>query len=202
MPIATRCSRRAIDQRSRPLERGEPLSISRAKYWTSALSAHAGPSWVLAIWSRPYQRPHPPILAASGRRVFQARSVLAAAAGHIMSSDTIRRPGWASIGRAMLRVAQKQVTRLFVDSWRVVRAIFVADDDKTAENYGRTDAKKAPTRAFPSLPHESLARAAPISMCSRAMSLRDEDVTLDYALRPVRHHGFGHKVVDQILQLQ
>jgi alkanesulfonate monooxygenase SsuD/methylene tetrahydromethanopterin reductase-like flavin-dependent oxidoreductase (luciferase family) len=189
----------AIDQ-VLALWKGEAPFNIKGKYWNISTERTRWPELGIGDMVKPYQRPHPPILAASG----DARSKRVAGFGRrgwsLMSSDTISaarlRQHWAGYASGCAEAGSQAVR----DSWRVVRAIFVADDDKTAEAYGRTDAHSPYREHFHHF-HMKFSKGRALSMFKGDESIPDEDVTLDYALEQCVITGSVNKVVDQILEL-
>lgn len=189
----------AIDQ-VLALWKGEAPFNIKGKYWDISTERTRWPELGIGDMVKPYQRPHPPILAASG----DARSKRVADFGRrgwsLMSSDTIPTAGlrrhWEGYASGCAEAAN-QAGRA---SWRVVRAIFVADDDKTAETYGRTAAHSPYRQHFHHF-HMKFSKGRLLSMFKGDESIPDEDVTLDYAMDQCVITGSVNKVVDQILEL-
>ena len=85
--------------------------------------------------------------------------------------------------------------------WRVARTIFVADDDKTAERYGRND-DDSPYEFYWSQMHYKMKRGKRLYVFKSHKEQPDEEITLDYVLDNCVIHGSVNKVVDQILALR
>lgn len=85
--------------------------------------------------------------------------------------------------------------------WRVARTIFVADDDRTAEAYGRADAA-SPYRFYYGHLYGKFAVGKRLGMFKSDPSLPDEAVTLETVLDDCVICGPVNKVVDEILALR
>jgi alkanesulfonate monooxygenase SsuD/methylene tetrahydromethanopterin reductase-like flavin-dependent oxidoreductase (luciferase family) len=87
-------------------------------------------------------------------------------------------------------------------NWRIARSIFVANDDKVAEAYGRRD-NHSPYRFHMKQLSTKLAKSpAGLRGFKADESMRDEDVTLDYIMDNIVIAGSPNSVVDQILAMQ
>jgi alkanesulfonate monooxygenase SsuD/methylene tetrahydromethanopterin reductase-like flavin-dependent oxidoreductase (luciferase family) len=85
--------------------------------------------------------------------------------------------------------------------WRVARTIFVADDDKTAERYGRAD-DASPYRFYYHHLYGKFAVGKRLGMFKSDPSIPDEAVTLETVLDACVIHGTADKVADAILALR
>ncbi|MGG5823924.1 LLM class flavin-dependent oxidoreductase [Falsiroseomonas sp. HW251] len=85
--------------------------------------------------------------------------------------------------------------------WRVARTIFVADDEKTAERYGRTD-PRSPYLAYYRQILAKLERSRRLFVMKESRDQPDEAVTLDHVMDRLVIFGTVNSVVDQILALR
>jgi alkanesulfonate monooxygenase SsuD/methylene tetrahydromethanopterin reductase-like flavin-dependent oxidoreductase (luciferase family) len=85
-----------------------------------------------------------------------------------------------------------------VADWRIARTVFVADDDKVAEAYGKKDAK-SPYRFYYHQLKTKLTKLKRHVVFKERQDQPDEEVTLDFVLDRLCIHGSVNKVVDQIL---
>jgi alkanesulfonate monooxygenase SsuD/methylene tetrahydromethanopterin reductase-like flavin-dependent oxidoreductase (luciferase family) len=85
--------------------------------------------------------------------------------------------------------------------WRIARTIFVADDDKTAAAYARTDAN-SPYRHYYSQLHAKLTRSKRLFVFKNDKNQPDDQVTHDFIMDELVIHGSVNKVVDEILALR
>jgi alkanesulfonate monooxygenase SsuD/methylene tetrahydromethanopterin reductase-like flavin-dependent oxidoreductase (luciferase family) len=84
--------------------------------------------------------------------------------------------------------------------WRVARSIFVADDDKTARAYGGDD-EKSPYRFYLRQLLAKLGRGKKLGSLKNSADMKDEDVTVDYAVENLVIRGTPEAVTDRILEM-
>ena len=176
-----------------------PYNIT-GKYWTvstaKTLSADIGVGTIV----KPYQKPHPPIVGtvtdpnSKGIVELGKRGFLPVTANYLHANSlgnhwTLYAKGCADAGRA----ADRSV-------WRVARSIFVAEDDKLAERYGRSDAA-SPYRFYMKQLSTKLGRAKRLAAFKRSEDMPDEAVTLDYIMENLVIAGGVSRVVDEVLAL-
>jgi alkanesulfonate monooxygenase SsuD/methylene tetrahydromethanopterin reductase-like flavin-dependent oxidoreductase (luciferase family) len=82
--------------------------------------------------------------------------------------------------------------------WRIARTVFVADDDKVAAAYGRTD-PKSPFRFYYHQLKTKLTKMNRHVVFKEHKDQSDAEVTLDFVLDRLVISGTVNKVVDQIL---
>ena len=85
--------------------------------------------------------------------------------------------------------------------WRVARTIFVADDDKTAESYGRHD-PRSPYGFYYGQMLKKLSRSKRLFVMKEEKDQPDEEITHDYVMDRLVIHGTVNRVVDQLLALR
>jgi alkanesulfonate monooxygenase SsuD/methylene tetrahydromethanopterin reductase-like flavin-dependent oxidoreductase (luciferase family) len=88
-----------------------------------------------------------------------------------------------------------------IADWRVARAIFVADDDKTAERYAYSD-PASPYAFYHSQFLTKLTRSRRLAVFKESEDQSEESITQDYLMDRLVIHGGVNKVVDQILALR
>jgi alkanesulfonate monooxygenase SsuD/methylene tetrahydromethanopterin reductase-like flavin-dependent oxidoreductase (luciferase family) len=88
-----------------------------------------------------------------------------------------------------------------VKDWRVARTIFVADDDKTADRYGRDDAA-SPYRFYWSQIYSKMKRGKRLFVFKSHKDQPDEEITLDYVLQHCMITGSPNRIADRILALR
>jgi alkanesulfonate monooxygenase SsuD/methylene tetrahydromethanopterin reductase-like flavin-dependent oxidoreductase (luciferase family) len=99
------------------------------------------------------------------------------------------------VGKAKVGVTPK------IEEWRIARAVFVADDDKTAERYAWTD-PKSPYAFYHQQFRAKLEYAGRLNLFKEHENQPDEALTLDYVMERLVIQGSVNKVVDQILALR
>jgi len=150
---------------------------------------------------KPYQQPRPEIVGTvvapfspgvvlMGKRDFHPLSANFLLSKHLKSHWENYRKGKAEVG-AVADVAD----------WRVARAIFVADDDKVAERYGRHDAN-SPYAFYYSQMLAKMKRGKRLYVFKSHKEQPDEEITHDYVMQHCVISGTVNRVVDQILALR
>ncbi len=150
---------------------------------------------------KPYQQPRPEIVGTvvapfspgvvlMGKRDFHPLSANFLLSKHLKSH-------WENYckGKAEVGVEPK------VSDWRVARNIFVADDDKTAARYGRTD-PNSPYQFYWSQMLYKMRRGKRLYVFKSHKEQADEEITQDYVMDNCVIHGGVNKVVDGILALR
>jgi alkanesulfonate monooxygenase SsuD/methylene tetrahydromethanopterin reductase-like flavin-dependent oxidoreductase (luciferase family) len=172
----------------------------KGKYWTITTEKTLWPEMGVGAMVKPYQHPHPPImgtvtdpfsqgLVALGRRGFIPVTAPYLHANWVKHHWTLYDKGAREAGKT----ADRSI-------WRVARSIFVAEDDKVADAYGRTD-EASPYRFYMRQLSTKLARGKKLGAFKRDDKMRDEDVALDYIMNDVVIAGSPNKVADAILAL-
>src|SRR3989440_1665668 len=150
---------------------------------------------------KPYQRPRPEIVGtvvaphskgviAMGERDFHPLSANFLLP-HWLPSH------WANYCEGKARAGQKANPA----DWRVARTIFVADDDKTAERYARTD-PRSPYRYYWDKLRGNMMRAKRHVIFKRHPEEDDSAVTLERLLDELVICGTPNRVADEILALR
>ena len=149
---------------------------------------------------KPFHMPHPPILAASGDVNSKRVGGFGQRGWSLISSDTIAgcrlREHWDNYATGCAEAGR----RADRSTWRVVRAIFVSDDEDVVERYGRHD-ENSPYREHFHHFHQKFAKGRALRLFKGDETMPDEDVTLDYAMDQCVITGSVNKVIDQILAL-
>ena len=192
----------AIDVILAVWEREPPYDIefpdNRFKVTTAKTSAlHLG----IGYLAKPFQKPRPEIVGtvlapfspgvvAMGRRDFHPLSANFLLARHLKSH-------WQNYckGKAEAGVEPD------AGDWRVARAIFVADDDKVAARYGRSD-DASPYRFYYRQMHAKMRRSKRLFVFKTHNEQPDDEITDDVILDQLVICGSVNKVVDSILSLR
>jgi alkanesulfonate monooxygenase SsuD/methylene tetrahydromethanopterin reductase-like flavin-dependent oxidoreductase (luciferase family) len=143
---------------------------------------------------KPYQRPHPPI-------------VVTAVAPHSKGVTEAAKRGWMPISANFLlpewvathwkKLAEGKPDAKPAD-WRVAKSIFVADDDKVAERYGRSP--EGPYHFyFKQLVRKLVGFGGRGNLFKLDQSQPDSEITPDYVTRKLVIAGSVNRVVDEIL---
>lgn len=182
------------------LWRGEGPYDLTGKNWTISTMRSHWPELGIGDMVKPFQRPHPPILAATGDPRSQSLARYGRRGWSILSSDTVPATRLAELWRGYASGCAEARRAADRNSWRVVRSILVADDDAAAARYGRTD-PRSPYRDHFHHFHRKFAKGRSLRMFKGDEAVADEDVTLDYAMEQCVITGSVNSVVDQILRL-
>ena len=147
---------------------------------------------------KPYQKPHPPI-------------VVTAVAPHSKGVTEAAKRGWKPISANFLlpewvashwpRYAEgcKAVNaEPKASDWRVAKSIFVADDDKVAQRYGRS-AEGPYHFYFKQLIRKLVGAGGRGNLFKLDQSQPDSEITADYITQKLVLAGTVNSVVDQIL---
>ena len=151
--------------------------------------------------AKPYQQPRPEIVGTvlapfspgvvhMGRRDFHPLSANFLLSMHLKSHWQNYAKGKAEAG------ATPQAS-----DWRVARTIFVADDDRIATRYARTD-EKGPYHFYYSQILAKAKRSKRMFLFKTHKEQPDEEITHDLVMDKLVIHGGVNKVVDQILALR
>lgn len=155
----------------------------------------------MGIMLKPLQKPRPEIVGtvvapfskgviAMGERDFHPMSANFLLAQWLPSHWTNYAQGKARAGQPANRA-----------DWRVARTIFVADDRRTAQRYGRED-PNSPYRFYYSQLYTKLRKANRHEVFKESREQPDDTITLDGLLDKLCLAGTVDEVVDQILTLR
>ncbi len=183
-------------------ERDPPYSIdfpeNRFKVAIERVPAlHLG----VGVMPKPFQKPRPEIVGTvvapfspgvvlMGKRDFHPLSANFLLSKHLKSH-------WQNYAKGKAEVGEKAK----VEDWRVARTIFVADDDKVAERYGRTD-EKSPYRFYFSQMRAKMKRGNRLYVFKSHKEQPEDEITDDFVMDNCVFHGSVNKVVDQILAMR
>src|SRR5262245_11191664 len=183
-------------------ERDAPYNIDFPdnRYKVSTVRTQALPIGV-GYMGKPYQRPRPEIVGTvvapfspgvvlMGKRDFHPLSANFLLSKHLKSH-------WENYSKGKAEAGAKPD----VKDWRVARTICVADDDKTAERYGRTGANN-PYEFYWSQMLFKMNRGKRLYVFKSHKEQPDSEITLDYVMDNCVIHGSVNKVVDQLLALR
>lgn len=151
--------------------------------------------------SKPYQKPRPEIVGTVLAPYSKGVIAMGERDFHPLSGNFLL-PKWlASHWQNYCRGKEKAGVTPKYEDWRIARAVFVADDDKTAERYACSD-RKSPYAFYHQQFRAKLEYAGRLNLFKEHEDQPDETLTLDYILERLVIHGTVNKVVDQILELR
>jgi alkanesulfonate monooxygenase SsuD/methylene tetrahydromethanopterin reductase-like flavin-dependent oxidoreductase (luciferase family) len=150
---------------------------------------------------KPYQRPRPEIVGTVVAPHSQGVIAMGERDFHPLSANFLLphwlQSHWANYGEGKARAGAKADPH----DWRVARTIFVADDDNTAERYGRED-PASPYRYYWEKLRGNMMRAKRHVIFKRRVDEDDSAVTLERLLDELVICGTPAKVADQLLALR
>lgn len=126
---------------------GEPPYGLKTAHWTITTERTFYPSTGLGYLHRPYQQPLPEIVVALGGPARDLAAGAGARGFHLLSGELLTPAELAAQWQAHAGAAVAAGHAADPRGWRVARTVFVADDEATAERYGRSDAA-SPYRAY------------------------------------------------------
>src|SRR5580765_5991786 len=155
----------------------------------------------VGVLAKPFQKPRPDVVGTvvapfsrgvvlMGKRDFHPLSANFLLAKHLKSH-------WENYCKGKAEVGVKPD----VADWRVARAICVADDDKTAARYGRTD-PNSPYAFYWAQMLYKMRRGKRLYVFKSHKEQPDEEITQDYVMDQCVIHGSVNKVVDAILAMR
>lgn len=154
----------------------------------------------VGILPRPYQSPRPEIVGTVVAPFSKGVIAMGERDFHPMSANFLL-PKWAKTHWGNYVEGKRNIGKTADPSdWRVARTIFVADDDKTAAAYGRTD-PGSPYRFYYEQLLNKLKKGGRHVVFKESMDQPDEELTIDFILDRLVIHGSVDSVVDQILAL-
>jgi alkanesulfonate monooxygenase SsuD/methylene tetrahydromethanopterin reductase-like flavin-dependent oxidoreductase (luciferase family) len=147
---------------------------------------------------KPYQKPHPPIVV-TAVAPFSKGVTEAAKRGWTPISANFLLPEWVKSHWPKYVEGREAVgAKASPSEWRVAKSIFVADDDKVAERYGRS-AEGPYHFYFKQLVRKLVGFGGRSNLFKVDQSQPDSEITPDYVTRKLVIAGTVNSVVDQIL---
>jgi len=148
----------------------------------------------------PFQRPHPPIVV-TVVAPFSKGVVAAAERGWYPISANFLQPPWVASHWPMYAKGCENAGRKADPAdWRVAKSIFVADDEATAQRYGK--GPQGPYNFYFKQMMKKLIGNGRPELFKADRNMPDEQVTLDYVLDSLVICGTVDSVVDQLLKFR
>jgi alkanesulfonate monooxygenase SsuD/methylene tetrahydromethanopterin reductase-like flavin-dependent oxidoreductase (luciferase family) len=145
----------------------------------------------------PFQRPHPPIVI-TAMSPFSKSVSNAGAKGWTAISANFLQPVWVASHWSMYKQGCESVGReARTADWRVAKSIFVADDEATAQRYGK--GPDGPYACYFKHRMRKLIGNGRPELFKHDRNMPDDAVTLDYVIDSLVISGTVSSVVDQIL---
>jgi alkanesulfonate monooxygenase SsuD/methylene tetrahydromethanopterin reductase-like flavin-dependent oxidoreductase (luciferase family) len=179
----------------------EPAPYRReGKYWSISTEKNHVPETGQGIIGKPFQKPYPPIL---GTVVapFSKGVIGMGERGWMPISANFLQPVWVKSHWTNYALGCRNVNRTANPAdWRVARSIFVADDDRVAEEYAR--GPDSPYRFYFSQLLWKFRKIGKLEVFKATREQADADITLDYVLDSLVISGSVNRVVDQLLAVR
>jgi len=166
------------------------------KYWNITTEKNFVEETGQGIIVSPFQDPHPPIVV-TVVAPFSKGIVSAAERGWEPISANFLQPNWVASHWPMYKKGCEQGSyEADPKNWRVAKSIFVADDEKTAQEYGKGE--DGPYNFyFKQIMKKLIGNGRP-DLFKHDRDMPDSDVTLDYVLDSMVICGTSESVVEQI----
>ena len=177
---------------------GEPPYDLEGRYWNITTAETLFPEIGLGPIAKPFQKPHPPILA-TVVAPFSKGAIEMGRKGFLPISANFLLAKWVPTHWANYAKGCEEAGRVpNPQDWRVARSVFVHDDHKTALHYGK-DAARSPYRFYYNQLLTKLKRANRHAAFKPARDFPDDRLTLDFVVDNLVIAGDVNSVVDQLL---
>ena len=150
---------------------------------------------------KPYQKPRPEIVGTVVAPFSKGVIAMGERDFHPLSANFLLAKWLPSHWANYVEGKRKAGQTADVADWRVARTIFVADDDKVAERYGRTDAA-SPYRYYWNMLLKKMMLSKRHAIFKTHQEQDDAELTDDYMVERLVICGSVNKVVDEILKLR
>ncbi|MEO7403950.1 MAG: LLM class flavin-dependent oxidoreductase [Burkholderiales bacterium] len=158
------------------------------------------PGIARGIMYKPYQQPRPEIVGTVVAPFSKGVIAMGARDFHPLSANFLL-DHWLPSHWTNYAEGKRQAGKVADPAdWRVARTIFVADDDKTAQAYGRRDAN-SPYRFYWTQMDQKMRLSKRTAIFKRTPDEDDAMITPDYLCDQLVLAGTVNSVVDQILAL-
>jgi alkanesulfonate monooxygenase SsuD/methylene tetrahydromethanopterin reductase-like flavin-dependent oxidoreductase (luciferase family) len=167
------------------------------KHWTISTERTQIPEIGQGLMVKPYQKPHPPIVVTSVEP-FSKGATAASARGFSVISGNFLLPQWvASHWPKIVEGCEASGQSPDPSAWRVAKTVFVADDDRTAREYGLGPG--SPYRFYYQQLGFKLVRAGRANLFKPNPDMPDSAVTTDFIVDQLVIAGTVERVVEQLL---
>lgn len=176
----------------------EPPYNLEGKFWKVTTEKTMIPEIGQGIILKPFQKPHPPIV---GTVVAPySKGVIAMAErGWLPISANFLMPEWVKTHWPNYVEGKKNIGQVAnTDDWRVAKSIFVADDEATAQRYGKS-AEGPYHFYFKQLVRKLVGFSGRSNLFKVDQNMPDSAITPEYVVDRLVIAGTVNSVVDQIL---
>ncbi|MDG2186835.1 MAG: LLM class flavin-dependent oxidoreductase [Hyphomicrobiales bacterium] len=150
---------------------------------------------------KPYQKPLPEIVGTVVAPYSKGIIAMGEKNFHPISAHFLL-PKWIKTHWANYKEGKRNMgLEADISDWRIARTIFVNNDSKVANNYGKND-KNSPYRFFYEHLYKKLERSNRLSVFKSDQNMDDSDLTIDNILDQLVICGDVNQVIDQILSFR
>ena len=169
----------------------------KGQFWNVSTARTLVPEIGQGIVPKPYQKPHPPIVV-TVVAPFSKGVVAAAERGWWPISANFLQPAWVASHWPMYAKGCANAGRIARPfDWRVAKSIFVADDEATAQRYGK--GPDSPYRFYYKQMMTKLIGNGRPDLFKGEKEMPDASITLDYVMDSLVIAGTPSSVTDQLL---
>lgn len=152
----------------------------------------------VGVMPKPFQQPRPEIVGTVVAPFSKGVIAMGAADFHPMSANFLL-PQWVATHWPNYVEGKESVgASANTSDWRVARTIFVADDEKTAESYAKTDAN-SPYRFYYSQMYKKMKKIGRLELFKTYRDQPDDEITLETVIDKLVITGTPDSVAEQIL---
>ena len=170
------------------------------KYWNITTEKTYLPELGQGIIGTPYQKPRPPIIGTVVAPYSKGIIGLGERGWHAISANFLL-PKWVATHWPLFVEGCKKADRtVTTKDWRVAKSIFVADNDKIAEEYGK--GPKSPYRFYFDQLGGKLRLYNKLDLFKTDPNQPDGEITTDYMLDKLVISGSVNSVVEQLLEFR
>ena len=180
---------------------GEAPYNLTGKFWKISTEKSLSPQYGLGAIVPTYQKPHPPIVGAIGSAVSKSVAGMGRRGWIPVSSNLVHWRFLKGHWDGYAQGAAEAGRTADMAEWRVGRSIFVNEDDKVAQRYGKTDPQSPYRQYFSHLGGKVLAHGGHRGFKADD-AVPNENVDLDYMVDKLVIAGSVNSVIDQILALR
>jgi alkanesulfonate monooxygenase SsuD/methylene tetrahydromethanopterin reductase-like flavin-dependent oxidoreductase (luciferase family) len=175
----------------------DPPYDLKGKYWSISTAKTFYPDLGQGYIGKPFQKPYPPIF---GTVVapFSKGIIGLGERGWLPVSANFLQKQWVASHWPNYKQGCENAGRVANPAdWRVARSIFVADDDKVAQSYGK--GPQSPYRFYFQQLGNKLLRGGKIGLFKTSRDQPDSEITPDFMVDSLVIAGTVDKVVDELL---
>lgn len=178
----------------------DPPYDLEGEYWSLSTGKTYMPDIGQGIIPKPYQQPHPEIVCSALAPFSKGIEKVAMRGWNVLSSNFLQAAGVKSHWDAFVRGCSEAGRTPDEYDWRLVRTIFVCEDEKMAEEYAF--GADGPYYYMYNQIYEKLKRAEKLSIYKETFDQPDDEITLEYTMRKTIIAGPARLVADELVALR